>query len=707
MALRGDGFQYDSLSSGMVRFFKLDINADSEPLSGILLSAYHNQNSLDLSVESFKYLWKENLDEIMQRFGSGYDALSYCWGNPQEKARLRLSVMSSRLDERGDIQIDHEPQRNGSIAINENLYIILQELRQRRHSRFIWIDAICIDQANNAEKSLQIPMMRSIYEYASTVYVWLGRANDVEVTALAIMPKLTGILEKTARDSHVLDPMTEETFQAIGLPEPSDEIWEGLKDLFHRPWWSRLWTLQEVVMSNTDEGSEPHNKNDFLPRVKILCGATVNGMGVLEGFARAATSAGIKDWILTGQWGLAVSSLHGFDGLAEIRTCRESVLRHGWGISLSSLLLATQRRQATVPDDMVFGMMAMLDRPTVEKLAIDITNTTEVVFVSFSKHYILNETKEVLLNHTARREVRPSLPSWCPNFCSPPDTLSLGSRWLGHYEASSEQRLQMYCAGFQKDGKWKRPRKKLYYIKNITNALTGRHPHSGLYNTDNPRQIALVPRSNHLLASGVHIDQVVAVVDCNPAAESAKFLSFNSIQQTHEWDSACLALAKSTLPTGTEGFEIYARTLVSNRVAIDPDSDESVVFDRWNRLDFVAPYFAFRRYMQAVIALGESIPVLGNLDKTAVRYVQVMEQITRRRRFFATANGRIGLGPADTRVGDNVCVVFFCPTPYLLRRGNEGRSRLVGEVFTHGLMYGEVLQMFDKGQVQEMKWVIE
>jgi Heterokaryon incompatibility protein (HET) len=48
--------------------------------------------------------------------------------------------------------------------------------KQRR----LWIDAIFINQADIQEKNVQVPRMKSIYENASEVLVWIGRDHEVE-----------------------------------------------------------------------------------------------------------------------------------------------------------------------------------------------------------------------------------------------------------------------------------------------------------------------------------------------------------------------------------------------------------------------------------------------------------------------------------------------------------------------------------------------
>src|SRR5438045_170121 len=57
-----------------------------------------------------------------------------------------------------------------------NLVAALRRLRRRTASRTLWIDAICINQADNAEKSRQVALMRHIYQNAVRVVIWLGHS---------------------------------------------------------------------------------------------------------------------------------------------------------------------------------------------------------------------------------------------------------------------------------------------------------------------------------------------------------------------------------------------------------------------------------------------------------------------------------------------------------------------------------------------------
>ncbi|KAJ4169008.1 hypothetical protein NW754_010940 [Fusarium falciforme] len=62
------------------------------------------------------------------------------------------------------------------------------------------------------------------------------------------------------------------------------------------------------------------------------------------------------------------------------------------------------------------------------------------------------------------------------------------------------------------------------------------------------------------------------------------------------------------------------------------------------------------------------------------------------RRAFLTSTGYVGVGPLDTRVGDEVCVFIGGNAAYLVRPEENELHSLVGEAYVHGVMYGELLK---------------
>jgi hypothetical protein len=130
-----------------------------------------------------------------------YDALSYVWGGEDKPRTISIG--------RHDVQV------------TENLYAALLRLRYRSFDRFLWVDAICINQENGQEKEHQIQYMPKIYGLANCVIVWLGEAADDSNRALEEI-RFAG--EKAPTSS------------------PNDEaIRKPVLTLLQRPWFRRIW----------------------------------------------------------------------------------------------------------------------------------------------------------------------------------------------------------------------------------------------------------------------------------------------------------------------------------------------------------------------------------------------------------------------------------------------------------------------------------
>ena len=87
-----------------------------------------------------------------------YECLSYRWGH----------------EDSGSIKLGE----NASLALNQNLLDALQHLRLSDTMRVLWADQICINQADDLEKTKQVGLMGEIYRKASKVVAWLGLPNE-------------------------------------------------------------------------------------------------------------------------------------------------------------------------------------------------------------------------------------------------------------------------------------------------------------------------------------------------------------------------------------------------------------------------------------------------------------------------------------------------------------------------------------------------
>lgn len=63
------------------------------------------------------------------------------------------------------------------IQISANLYAALRRLRSPHGVLCIWVDAICINQQDDAERARQVGLMRDIYQNSDEVCIWLGESS--------------------------------------------------------------------------------------------------------------------------------------------------------------------------------------------------------------------------------------------------------------------------------------------------------------------------------------------------------------------------------------------------------------------------------------------------------------------------------------------------------------------------------------------------
>lgn len=83
-----------------------------------------------------------------------FEALSYVWGEPSNSRPIEVS--------------------GSTFYATVNLHDFLLCLRLESADRYLWADALCIDQSNQEEKSYQIGLMTRIYRDAKETHIWFG-----------------------------------------------------------------------------------------------------------------------------------------------------------------------------------------------------------------------------------------------------------------------------------------------------------------------------------------------------------------------------------------------------------------------------------------------------------------------------------------------------------------------------------------------------
>lgn len=141
-----------------------------------------------------------------------YEALSYMWG---DEAATESIILNGQ-----------------AIPVRPNLWEFLHQQRREQgadsEGKYLWIDALCINQECTLEKNHQVAMMGEIYIEASTVRIWLGVGTESLFRAMAL-------LERIDEDEEA------EIFENVA--------YEDVALLCEHPYWSRAWILQECVLA--------------------------------------------------------------------------------------------------------------------------------------------------------------------------------------------------------------------------------------------------------------------------------------------------------------------------------------------------------------------------------------------------------------------------------------------------------------------------
>lgn len=159
-----------------------------------------------------------------------YWALSYCWGNPKKDETLYLD--------------------NGTmIGITASLCNALKDYRHL-HSP-VWVDAVCIDQDNKREKSLQISLMKDIYAQANLVITYIGPGTEHSLAGLDLAQRLYDRYWNKGGNAQFESFQLQDSPSSYGLPHSSDPAWTALGDLMDQPWSSRAWIVQESLLNDS------------------------------------------------------------------------------------------------------------------------------------------------------------------------------------------------------------------------------------------------------------------------------------------------------------------------------------------------------------------------------------------------------------------------------------------------------------------------
>lgn len=304
-----------------------------------------------------------------------YEAMSYTWGEP---------VFSHMLYVTATNVLEHPKV----LCITSNLAALLRRMRYPVHTRTFWIDAICINQQNNEEKSNQIPMMMSIYRRAFQVNIRLGHHPEKE----AMMRLLN---EFSRRRTPTNGPSEIET-------EAAREAFCGILSL---PWFTRRWIIQEAVVN---------------PDVTVFCGAETMSLIRLFNLVHQLGSESFPlfepVWAMKKLWNnLACEPIPSAEDEA-----RRGSPTHDFPCPMAALMEQFDHFDCADPRDRIYALSGL---QRCANIIPDYGMTTEEVFIHFAETMCSHGQAEWILTMASNRHdgnTAPGFPSWVPDWRSRP-----------------------------------------------------------------------------------------------------------------------------------------------------------------------------------------------------------------------------------------------------------------------------------------------
>jgi hypothetical protein len=239
------------------------------------------------------------------------------------------------------------------MLIMENLHNVLVCLRYGDRSQILWIDGVCISQANMVERSQQVLLMKEVYENAETVLCWIGEEKDNTGDAFRIIESLAAVCNTVVEEygggiENCQGTVIIDKTIVGGL---KDTGWPAVRDVFTRSYFGRIWVVQEILLVTKAAiicGSFQCTLRDFIYPVHMV--EIVDSIENLWRTQPAPTGEYFRQF--TTQW----ARPRNIDQLKSIKANSRS---------LSFCLERMLNHDVTNPWDRVYGILGMI-RPQLD-----------------------------------------------------------------------------------------------------------------------------------------------------------------------------------------------------------------------------------------------------------------------------------------------------------------------------------------------------
>ena len=326
-------------------------------------------------------------------FRQEYTAISYTWGDTALQASLPVRCGSGGVH---------------NVAVTSNVVALVTAI-SHLGVREIWVDQLSIDQTSDSEKASQIALMKTVYERARDVFIWLGNEEDDSDLAMDTLNAFHPLWSQRTNDYYAYQPgtnhLTRDSLEMLldSSNPASIASWRAVDKLLHRPWWSRAWIVQEATANRE--------------LTRIVCGSRSIGLNVLDGLRDIYFAVATQ------------SPPPGFEFLSRDRTSFDTVLninsfalarrRLPGGRPLLQLIADIRPSQATDLRDKLWCMCGFAIDANTSVISPSVARCllASQLYISFAVWYLSTHQDLEIFGHCAvNAENGLGLPSWVPDW---------------------------------------------------------------------------------------------------------------------------------------------------------------------------------------------------------------------------------------------------------------------------------------------------
>jgi hypothetical protein len=607
-----------------------------------------------------------------------YVALSYTWAG---------------IDGYGSLELT-----NGVLPITGNLDLALRALRKQDGVLRIWVDAVCINQQDKDEKAVQVSQMGEIYRNAEEILAWLGPETDQTQGAVEYLEELAALSETDKYDAHVR-PLALPAMQIVGFPMEFNEArricetqkTKSLADVYGRKWFTRVWVVQELLLSKRLSLNIGHFQMDY------------------ERFRRAIMILNVADnQIERSSWDIPDESARALMFVYFLVSARDQLQQFNSGrVMFQDYTTQTYENVDSFrlwgckdERDRIYGMMSLfppdLDLVIVPKYDVE----PEHVYTEFARQHLLHEGLSILIFAGLDRR-------YALDGTTGPsdDVFDLGSLGMLREVPSSENKKEAAEDAVSSQSShsnlpsWvPEPRAK--------KARSGRRWTPLSFQAGMPWdcEVALHSKCPHLVAlKGFIIDMVAQPLPPEltrdegrtgtmDIIEALQYLLFVWRYCSEEYER------KGGYPTGGS-FEVIFKSVVTaggtlgglKETADKPKRGGSDWIDRtWEKLSV-----AFAMSMAGNIE--QAVGSLTMETEDVAIFLSCVSYLLRHHEFVITAQNLMGFVPSTPKPGEVIAIICGLASPVVLRPTSfEGQYQLVGPCYLHGIMSGELGEAREK-----------